>query len=71
MKNDSLGDRMKRYENISRLYLQPKSYVIVRLDGKAFHTLTRQMEKPFDDRLIFAMKEALKYVCDNVMGCVL
>jgi tRNA(His) 5'-end guanylyltransferase len=29
------------------------------------------MEKPFDDRLIFAMKEALKYVCDNVMGCVL
>jgi tRNA(His) guanylyltransferase len=46
-----LGDRMKSYENVYRHYLTPRMPVIIRLDGKAFHTLTKRLEKPFDDRM--------------------
>lgn len=47
-KYDSLGDRMKGYENIARNYLTRRIPTIIRVDGKAFHTFTRGMEKPFD-----------------------
>jgi len=44
---DSLGDRMKNnYENITRTFLPRRTHTIIRLDGKAFHTFTRGMEKP-------------------------
>lgn len=45
---DSLGDRMKRYEYVSRNYLTRRVPVIIRIDGKAFHTFTKGMRKPFD-----------------------
>ena len=41
-KKDSLGDRMKEfYENRSKLYLPRRVPVIIRLDGKAFHSFTK------------------------------
>ena len=40
---DSLGDRMKRYEYVSRNYLTRRVPVIIRIDGKAFHTFTKGM----------------------------
>lgn len=49
-KNDSLGDRMKGYESVSRNFLTRRVPAIIRLDGKAFHTFTKGMEKPFDPR---------------------
>lgn len=51
-KNDSLGDRMKGYEGVSRNFLTRRVPAIIRLDGKAFHTFTKGMEKPFDLVLI-------------------
>jgi len=51
--NDSLGDRMKKYENIYRNYLIPKIPVIIRLDGKAFHTLTRKYCKSVFDEVFY------------------
>lgn len=56
-KKDSLGDRMKRYENISRNYLTRQIPVIIRLDGKAFHTFTKGVRKPFDRVLMAAMRD--------------
>lgn len=70
-KKDSLGDRMKGYENISRNYLTRRVPVIIRLDGKAFHTFTKGMIKPFDPVLTKAMQETMKYLCENIQGCVL
>lgn len=70
-KNDDLGNRMKGYENISRYYLTKKTPVIIRIDGKAFHTFTRGFQRPFDDVLIKAMQETAKYLCKNIMGCKL
>lgn len=65
---DSLGNRMKKYEVITRTHLIPKLYTIIRLDGKAFHTYTKQFRKPFDDILINAMDETAKYLCSNIQG---
>ena len=68
---DSLGDRMKGYENISRIYLTRRTPVIIRIDGKAFHSFTRGFAKPFDDILIKSMQDTSKYLCKNIMGCKL
>lgn len=45
--------------------------VIIRIDGKAFHTFTRGFQKPFDDVLSKTMQETMKYLCENIQGCVL
>lgn len=66
----SLNDRMKRYENVSRTYLTRRIPVIVRIDGRAFHTFTRGMRKPFDRILMTAMQETMRYLCENIQGCV-
>ena len=72
MDKTSLGDRMKNnYENISRYYLTRRTPVIIRIDGKAFHTFTRRFKKPFDDILVKSMQETMKYLCENIQGCVL
>lgn len=72
MDKTSLGDRMKNnYENISRYYLTRRTPVIIRIDGKAFHTFTRGFKKPFDDILVKTMQETMKYLCENIQGCVL
>lgn len=66
---DSLGDRMKNnYENISRTKLMRRTPVIMRLDGKAFHTLTRECKKPFDDKFSMAMKETARAVLEEAQG---
>ena len=65
----SLGDRMKGYENISRKFLTRRIPVIIRLDGKAFHTFTKGMKKPFDDILMESMWETAKYLSENIQGC--
>ena len=48
---DNLGDRIKDYENITRYSLPRRTYTILRLDGKAFHTYTKNLKKPFDNEL--------------------
>jgi tRNA(His) guanylyltransferase len=66
---DSLGDRMKeRYENRTRYCLPRRTYTIIRLDGKAFHTYTRSMEKPYSQLLTNAMDFATVNLCKEVQG---
>ena len=72
MDKTTLGDRMKNnYENITRYYLTRRIPVIIRIDGKAFHTFTRGFKKPFDDIFVKTMQETMKYLCENIQGCVL
>ena len=71
-KKDSLGDRMKEnYENRSKTYLVRRMPVIIRLDGKAFHTFTRGFKRPYDKVFHYAMNETVKYLCANIQGCKL
>ena len=69
-KRDSLGDRMKEnYENRSKTYLVRRMPVIIRLDGKAFHTFTKGMKKPYDEIFHSTMNATMKYLCENIQGC--
>ena len=65
----TLSDRMKNYELVSDYRLTKRTPVIVRIDGKAFHTYTKGLDKPFDSIL----SEAMNYVCrklvETVQGC--
>lgn len=70
-KNDTLGDRMKGYENISRIYLTKRCPIIIRIDGKAFHSFTRGFKRPFDDILMTTMKQTARFLCENISGCKL
>ena len=70
--HDDLGTRMKTYyEQIPKTKLMRRTPVAIRIDGKAFHTFTREFQKPFDEILIKAMQETTKYLCKNIQGCVL
>ncbi len=69
---DELGNRMKEYyENIPKTKLMRRCPVVLRIDGKAFHTFTRGFQKPFDEVLIKTMQETMKYLCENIQGCML
>lgn len=72
MIKDDLGNRMKEnYENRAKTYLTRRTPVIIRLDGKAFHTFTQGFAKPFDEVLANTMMRTMKYLCENIQGCVL
>lgn len=69
---DDLGIRMKTfYEQIPKTKLMRRCPVIVRIDGKSFHTFTRGFKRPFDEVLVKTMQETTKYLCENIQGCVL
>lgn len=59
------------YENRSKTFLTRRTPVIIRLDGKAFHTFTKGFNKPFDEVMCSAMQQTMKYLCENIQGCVL
>jgi tRNA(His) 5'-end guanylyltransferase len=70
--HDDLGCRMKTfYEQIPKTKLMRRCPVAIRIDGRAFHTFTRGFQKPFDEVLIKSMQETMKYLCENIQGCVL
>jgi len=70
--HDDLGTRMKEYyESVPKIKLVRRMPVAIRIDGKAFHTFTRGLHKPFDDILIASMQDTMKYLCENIQGCVL
>ena len=72
MVNDELGIRMKEnYEERNRTYLTRRTPVAIRIDGKAFHTFTKGFDKPFDRVLGDTMAKTMKYLCENIQGCVL
>ena len=72
MKRDDLGNRMKTfYEEIPKTKLMRRTPVVIRIDGKAFHTFTRGFKIPFDDVLIMTMQETAKCLCENIQGCSL
>ena len=69
--NDELGKRMKNYETVPKTRLSRRIPVAIRIDGKAFHTFTKGFNKPFDEVLISAMQDTMRYLCKNIQGCVL
>ena len=69
-KKDSLGDRMKDYENCYRLYLPKRQSIIVRCDMRAGHSFTKGFNRPYDALFAHCMRETAKQLCENIGGCV-
>jgi tRNA(His) 5'-end guanylyltransferase len=59
---------MKRHEAASQLTLTPKMPLIVRVDGRAFHSLTSRCKKPFDEHLIECMAQTAVALCQEIDG---
>lgn len=71
MDKTSLGDRMKSYEKVTIGHkLMSRTPVIIRLDGKAFHTYTRGCDKPYDKDLSDVREQTLKSLCENIQGVI-
>lgn len=68
---DSLGDRMKVYENAFRFHLPIRMPLIIRVDGKAFHSYTKGLQKPWDESLLKVMDAVAKHLCKEVQGAQL
>lgn len=67
-----ISERMKTfYEFIPKTKLMRRCPVIIRLDGRSFHTFTKGFNRPFDEILIRTMQETTKYLCENIQGAVL
>lgn len=70
--NDELGTRMKtNYEKIPQIKLMRRTPVVLRLDGRAHHTFTRGFHKPFDEIYMKSIQQTMKYLCENIQGCIL
>lgn len=70
MKYDDFGERMKQYEKLADFKLKTKVPVAIRLDGRAFHTWTKGLNKPFDAIFYTAMQATMKSLCEEIQGCV-
>lgn len=68
MDKTSLGDRIKGYEQVWKIKFPNRMPLILRLDGKAFHTFTKGLKSPFDLNFIELMSNTAKYLCENIQG---
>lgn len=65
-KNDVFGDRIKELESASaKIVLNEEQPICVRLDGKAFHTFTKGLKRPYDERLSKAMIDTMNYLLEK------
>lgn len=67
---DAFGNRMKGYEALTESRLCPDLPIVARIDGRAFHTFTRGMKRPFDEHLMWAMAETTKALVDATSACI-
>lgn len=72
--HDSLGDRMKQYESITKTHLMRRTPTIIRIDGRAFHTYARRFKTcgtPFSDAMHELMVATTQVLVNNIQTCVL
>jgi tRNA(His) guanylyltransferase len=68
---DAIGDRMKRYEAATRGLIPHRQPTIIRVDGKAFHSYTRGLERPWSQRFADAMDRVAIELCDEIQTAVM
>ena len=68
MKELDIAIRMKDYEKVANYKLTKKVPIILRLDGKSFHSLCKHRNKPFDEEITTAMQLTLIDLCKNIQG---
>lgn len=68
MKHDDLAIRMKGYEAVTKASLMRRGFTILRIDGKAFHSYTKGLKRPFDEGLTEDMNATAEYLCANIQN---
>lgn len=68
--NSPLAKRMKLYEQSYNLRLPDRLPLILRLDGKSFHSFTAYMERPYDTKFIDWMNIIARLLVDDIQGAV-
>lgn len=69
MIHDALGSRMKsQYEERTRTLLPRRTYTIIRLDGKAFHTWTRDLKRPYDTHFMHCFDACVLNILPHIQG---
>ena len=67
---DELGQRMKRdYEDALRLFVPRRTHIVIRIDGRAFHQFTKNLERPYCQRLADALDQAALQLASEMIGC--
>jgi tRNA(His) guanylyltransferase len=66
----ALGDRMKRYEETTRAVLPRRTYTVLRVDGRAFHTYLRGASRPYDEQFMADMDAVADALCAEIAGAV-
>lgn len=66
MDKSKLAAQSKKYQAVSDISLPLHGHNILMLDGNAFHTFTRGMERPFDDYFIKSMNEVAVHLMENI-----
>jgi tRNA(His) guanylyltransferase len=61
---------MKAYEKELRLALPRRSLSVLRVDGRAFHTWTRGLERPYDLEMLKAMETAALDLVQEISGSI-
>lgn len=63
-----LGDRIKKYEKTFQHSALKRMPLIIRVDGRAFHTFTKYLSKPFDMKFMEAMVNAAINTAKDMQG---
>ena len=67
---DELGDKIKsNFEDALRIQLPRRTHVVIRIDGRRFHTFTKRLERPYDERLAQALDTAALALAAEMSGC--
>ena len=67
---DDLGDKIKRnFEDALRIQLPRRTHVVIRVDGRRIHTITKHLERPYDRRLADALDTAALALASEMLGC--
>jgi tRNA(His) 5'-end guanylyltransferase len=64
--SDTLGDLMKSYEmSMAGVKVMKGIPLLARLDGRSFHSFTKGLTRPYDERLSTCMIETTKYLVEE------
>ncbi len=68
---DDLGDRMKMLEMVEAgRMLMPLLPTMIRLDGRSFHSFTRGLKRPYDERMSDIMIQTTKFLVEETNACI-
>lgn len=65
-RNDPLGDRLKKCEDIESMQRITTPFLVARLDGRGFSKFTKGLKRPYDERLSALMENTTKYLIESL-----